>query len=154
MPLDLAAILPQLLPSAITWAESQARLAQELGEPLNAAGVALATKVGVARPGLVRTRLVDHLPVPDNPLLREAALQVGLLGPGAVGLTLGYSIFIVTGNMNPRLLAHECRHVCQYEGCGSIAKFLPVYLGQIITVGYDDAPLEQDARAHEVFGVN
>jgi hypothetical protein len=77
----------------------------------------------------VRTRLVDHLPVPDNPLLREAALQVGLLGPGAVGLTLGYSIFVVTGNMSPRLLAHECRHVRQYEAYGAIAKFLPVLSG-------------------------
>jgi hypothetical protein len=56
--------------------------------------------------------------------------------------------------MSTRLLAHECRYVRQYEVCGSIAKFLPVYLGQIITVGYDDEPLEQDARAHEVIGTS
>ena len=66
-----------------------------------------------------------------------------------VGLTLGYSIFIVRGHMSPRLLSHECRHVYQYETAGSISAFLPVYLQQIATVGYQSAPFEQDARAHE-----
>lgn len=27
---------------------------------------------------------------------------------------------------------------------------MPMYLAQIASVGYHDAPLEQDARAHEV----
>jgi len=82
-------------------------------------------------------------------MLRQAALQTGLLGPGMIGLTLGYSIFVVRGYMEFRLLSHECRHVYQYETYGSIAAFLPVYLEQIATVGYLDAPFEQDARANE-----
>ena len=83
-------------------------------------------------------------------MLRQVALETGLLGPGSIGLTLGHSIFIVRGHMSPRLLSHECRHVHQYEIYGSIAAFLPVYLEQIATVGYLGAPLERDARAHEI----
>ena len=82
--------------------------------------------------------------------MRQAALATGLLGPGMIGLTLGYSIFIVRGYMGRRLVSHECRHVYQYETHGSIAAFLPIYLLQIATVGYVNAPFEQDARAHEL----
>jgi transposase-like protein len=67
-----------------------------------------------------------------------------------IGLTLGYSIFIVRRYMGPRLPSHECRHVYQYETSGSVAEFLPSYLQQIATVCYLNAPLEQDARAHEI----
>jgi hypothetical protein len=48
-----------------------------------------------------------------------------------------------------RLVSHELRHVHQYETAGSIAAFLGVYLAQIATVGYDNAPLEPDAIRHE-----
>jgi hypothetical protein len=100
-------------------------------------------------PELIRLQLVDALPQPDEPALRQGALATGLLGPGGIRLTLGYSIFIVRGHMSAPLLSHECRHVYQYEAAGSIAAFLPVYLQQIVTVGYESAPFEQDARAHE-----
>jgi len=43
--------------------------------------------------------------------------------------------------------------VYQYEQHGSIAAFLPVYLSQVLEVGYQDAPLERDARAHELADV-
>ena len=66
-----------------------------------------------------------------------------------VGLTLGYGIFIVSGHYTVRLISHECRHVYQYETLGSIDKFLPVYLQQIVEFGYAGAPLEVDARAYE-----
>ena len=149
MAFDLRSILPQLLVPAIAWAETQSRQAQQEGQNLDPAGLVLAKRAGVKRPELVRVKTVDQLPLPAEPLLQQAALQTGLLGPGMVGLTLGYSIFVVRGHMTPRLLAHECRHVYQYEAYGSIAAFLPVYLEQIATVGYNDAALEQDARAHE-----
>jgi hypothetical protein len=52
--------------------------------------------------------------------------------------------------MRPSLLSHELRHVYQYEAAGSIAAFLLNYLWQIATAGYEECPLELDARAHEV----
>jgi hypothetical protein len=55
----------------------------------------------------------------------------------------------VNGHATPRLLAHEFRHLYQVEQAGSLAAFLPAYLQQIAEVGYDCAPYELDARAHE-----
>ncbi len=149
--LDLRDELPRLLPNAIAWAEDRAAKAAEVGTPLNASELEIARKVGVARPELVRVETVgDTLPMPDDPTLREAATQAGLLGPGMIGLTLGYSIFICRGHKTRRLLSHELRHVHQYEQHGLIAGFLPIYLKQVIDVGYSDAPLERDAREHEL----
>jgi hypothetical protein len=149
MEFDLQAALPQLLPKAIAWAEAQARRVSETGEALSETGTLTARKVGVQHPELIRILLVEALPLPDEPVLREAAVGTGLIGPHMAGLTLGHSILIVKGTLDLRLLSHECRHVHQYEQHGSISAFLPVYLQQIATVGYANAPLEQDARAYE-----
>jgi hypothetical protein len=65
-------------------------------------------------------------------------------------MTLGYGIMIVGERASRRLLSHELRHVHQYEDAGSIAAYIPRYLGQIVDVGYFDAPFERDARAHEL----
>lgn len=67
-----------------------------------------------------------------------------------VGLTLGYAVFICAGySTKSQLLRHEFRHVYQYEAAGAISAFLPIYLRQIVQFGYQNAPLERDARAHE-----
>ena len=147
--MDLRAALPLLLPKAIAWAEEEALRVATSGRALTADEITLARKVGVVKPELIRIQSCDRLPMPQDPSLQAAAVQTGLLGPGMVGLTLGYSVFVCRGHETPRLLAHEFRHVFQYEQGGSIAKFLPVYLQQIVTVGYGNAPFEIDARAHE-----
>ena len=144
MEIDLPAVLPQLLPGAIAWAEAHAREAASSGLALQKDDLDVARSVGVKDPAKIRVSLVETLPLPEDPMLRAAALQTGLLGPGMVGLTLGYSIFICEGHLTTRLLSHECRHVYQYEQHGSIAGFLPVYLGQIVELGYDHAPSEID----------
>lgn len=149
MAYDLAAALPQLLPRAIAWAESKSAEVCSGGIILTPARLVMARAVGVACPEHIRVSFVDRLPIPEDPELREAALQSGLLGPGMVGLTLGYAVYICNGSETNRLLSHECRHVYQYEAAGSIASFLPVYLQQIVTFGYAQAPLEVDARNHE-----
>ncbi len=122
-----------------------------MGARLTPAEEEIARAVGVAKPELVRVEMVgERLPMPDDPALREAAMQAGLLGPGMIGLTLGYSIFICRGHRTRRLLSHELRHVHQYEQHGSIAGFLPLYLQQVLEVGYRDAAFERDAREHEL----
>lgn len=147
--MDLRAALPCLLPKAIAWAEEEALRVATSGRALTDDEITLAGKVGVAKPDLIRIQSCDRLPVPQDPSLQAAAVQTGLVGPGMVGLTLGYSVFVCRGHETRRLLAHEFRHVFQYEQNGSIAGFFPVYLKQIVTVGYRNAPLEADARAHE-----
>jgi hypothetical protein len=120
------------------------------GRTLTPAESSLARRVGVLKPQLIRIESCDQLPVPQDPALYAAAIQAGLVGPGMIGLTLGYAVFIRKGHETCRLLSHEFRHVQQYESHGSIARFLPIYLRQVISVGYRDAPLEVDARAHEI----
>jgi hypothetical protein len=142
--------LPGLVPLAIDWARRAAAQAGEAGQALDAAGVDIARQVGVARPEDVRVVVAGEMPFPEHPLLRAAAVEVGMLGPHMAGLTLGHAIFIREGELSARLLSHELRHVAQYEAAGSIEAFLPVYLAQVVDYGYEAAPYEVDAREHEI----
>lgn len=147
---DLTTLITSLLPKAIAWAQQQEQYVLELGAALSPSEHALARCVGVRRPEMIRIQLVDELPLPQDPDLRDVASKYALFGPGTIGVTLGYAILLCRGHdTNPRLLSHEFRHVYQYESLGSIEQFLPVYLRQLAEVGYEDAPLEVDARAHE-----
>ena len=147
--INLAAELPRLLPDAIAWVQVQEAEILATGRPLTATEVRLAAAVGVRDSDRVRIKIVQQLPKPQQPELRLAADQTGLLAPGMVGITFGHGIYIREGTVSNRLVSHELRHVHQYEAAGSIAAFLATYLQQIVTVGYDNAPLELDARAHE-----
>ncbi len=150
MPTDLELRLPSLLPKAIAWVSAQSRLILETGSPLDERGLRLARAVGVSYPEKIRVSAVQALPLPDDPELQSVAVETGLLGPQMIGVTLGYGVYVREGYISNRLISHECRHVHQYEAAGSIEAFLPVYLHQIATVGYHDAPLEIDARRHEL----
>jgi len=150
MPIDLIAVLPAVLPRAISWVNAQAAAILQHGEPLSATGLRLAGAVGVSMPERVRVRTVSEIPLPEDLLLRAVALETGLLGPRMIGVTFGYGIFLRAGYVDNRLISHECRHVYQYEQAGSIENFLPAYLQQIATHGYDAAPFEVDARLHEI----
>lgn len=146
---DLKVNLPRLLPHAIAWGETQEQIAIDSGTQLTAELVAVARSVGVKHPEKVFVLEVTGLPQPTDAELAVAAAASGLLGPSMVGLTLGYAIFVCKGYSTTRLLSHELRHVHQYEEAGSIAQFLPKYLKEIATVGYENAPYEIDARRHE-----
>ncbi|RJF92663.1 hypothetical protein D3871_29215 [Noviherbaspirillum saxi] len=148
--MDLASKLPELLQKATTWAEGQSEFIMEHGSPLSVTGITDARVVGVSNPEAIRVCVVQCLPLPIDNELRTVALETGLLAPNIVGLTLGHGIFIVDGHGTRRLLSHEFRHVHQYEQAGSISAFLSVYLSQIASVGYREAPLEIDARYHEI----
>ena len=130
MVIDLRTALPRLLPRAVAWAEQQQANILASGFPLSLEQITVARTVGVSYPQNIRIRLVNRLP----------------LGPNMTGLTLYYGILICDHAYGSRnLIAHECRHVHQYEQRGSIAAFLQEYLLQIVTVGYDNAPFERDA---------
>lgn len=101
-------------------------------------------------PERIRTLLVPSIPEPADPDLAEAARQTGLVGPQIAGMTLGYGIFFRSdARLDSRLIAHECRHVHQYETYPSIDAFLREYLSQVVIHGYQAAPLEVDARRFE-----
>jgi hypothetical protein len=149
----LADQLPILLPRILAWANAQSDHILRQGHPLNVAGLALAGRVGVAQPERIRILTVSAVPAPNDPELRQIAAEQNLIGPNTGGLTLGYGIFIVDGRLTSRLLAHECRHVYQYEVAGSIEAFLPLYLQQIAEFTYDCGPFEFDAQAWEWVGL-
>ncbi len=149
---DLAAVLPKLLPQAIEWVELRCAEILSKGKPLTPAGIAVAQSVGVLDPDRIRVELVESLPLPDDQMLRDVALQTGLLGPNMVGVTFGHGIYACIDHVTNKLLAHECRHVFQYEDAGSIAAFLPVYLQEIVEYGYIESPFEADARHYEIVG--
>ncbi len=113
----------------------------------------IARKVGVRRGDKIRLIMVHALPFPSLPGLRRLADRHGMSRYGARGLTLGYGIFIKEGCYSIQLLSHECRHVYQYEQAGSMGKLLSRYLEELLVHGYANAPLEQDARDHEISNV-
>ncbi len=85
--MDLHALLPLLMPHAISWAERVAAEVEARGEQLSKSASADATTVGVRFADRIRVLAVDHLPLPEDPQLRATGLQTGLLGPNMVGLT-------------------------------------------------------------------
>ena len=149
MPLDLSLLLPRVLPQAIAWVKATAAEGRAAGRPLSAAGIALAGSVGVARPQDVRVCVVAQMPRPTVGELAALAVQLDFLGPGTQGLALHSTVFVHERHFSCRLLAHELRHVHQYEVAGSIDAYIPQYLAQVARVGYRDAPFEVDARAFE-----
>jgi len=150
MPDKLIDRLPRLLPLAIDWAQDMESYCLAQGKPLAFWQIADARDVGVLDHGRVRICLVDHVPQPAHHELMAAAEEVGFLGPETLGLTLGYGIFICRTHMGRRwLLRHELRHVAQCEKAGGLGGFLTEYLRQVVSLGYDQAPLEVDARRFE-----
>ena len=135
-----------LLPLACAWAEEQERIILRDGLPLTPAQAADARRIGVADPNRVRLLNVDHIPVPMNPALRAAANVTRLISPDTAGLTLRYGIFIRSDYWGNRsLVFHELVHTLQYERLGGFQQFLRQYLHECITIGYPNAPLEQEA---------
>ena len=139
------------LPLAVAWAQDQGEASLEAGRPLEPHEIELAHHVGVERADRVRLHVVEEFPRPEDAELSRVADQLGFLGPGMIGLTLGHAVLVDARHQrSERLLRHEFRHVHQYEVAGGFDAFLTAYLAQVVEYGYFDAPLEVDARAHEL----
>ena len=153
MTIDLQTVLPTLLPPAIQWAEARAREVELSCVLLKDDRISIARIAGVRKPEFIRIALVPTLPLPEHPDLRAAALQTVLLGPGMVGLTLGYSVLVCRDHDTTRLLSHEFRHVYQYESadlsvpsCRSISSRS---CGSD-TTAHTDAVVEDLRRDHQI----
>jgi hypothetical protein len=145
MPLSSQQFETLLLP-ACAWAEEQERFILLKGIPLSATQNADAESIGIAYPDKVRLLSVHAIPLPNDPMLREAAIATQLISPGTLGLTLRYGIFIRSDYWGDRALVfHELVHTLQYETLGGFMPFLRQYLHECITVGYPAAPMEQEA---------
>jgi hypothetical protein len=81
----------------------------------------------------------------DEPALAILIRRLGASNPRRWGLTARYGIVFKTPPTK-FLLAHELRHVAQYERLG-LDRFARRYLTELLVVGYALAPLETDANA-------
>ena len=146
---ELQARLERLQPKAIAWVRSQSDFLARSPKGLMPPALRIATAVGVTHPERIRVIVTKSFPSPDDMELATAIAEFEVLTPQTVGMTFGYGIYIRSDQeLNLQLLAHECRHVKQYEEYG-VEGFIVRYLSQIAAVGYPNAELEVDARAHE-----
>jgi len=137
-----------LLPLACEWAAAQEQRILATGEPLSDKMLADARLVGVAAPERVRLLYVPEIPIPDNPTLRAAILETQFLSPLTRGLTLRYGIFIRSDcRFDRTMVIHELGHTAQYERLGGFEPFLRRYLFECLTLGYPEAPMEQEVIA-------
>ena len=138
------------MPLACAWAEEQERIILRDGVPLTTAQIADAHRIGIVQAERVRLRVVEEIPSPIQPDLRRAAELTGLISPVTIGLTLRHGIFIRSDYWGERrLVVHELVHTWQYERLGGFKPFLQQYLHECITIGYPDAPMEQEAKRIE-----
>ncbi len=138
--------LETLLPLATDWATEQERRILSEGVPLSDEEIADAKAVGVQKPERVRLLQVDAIPAPAHPTLRAACATINFLTAAPRGLTFQYGIFVRSDCWGNRdLVAHELAHTAQYERLGGIVPFLKSYIAQCATVGYHEAPMEQEA---------
>jgi hypothetical protein len=137
-----------LLPLACEWAASQEQRILATGEALSDAMLSDARLVGVAIPERVRLLYVPEIPIPDDPALCAAVEETQFLSPLTRGLTLRYGIFIRSDYRSDRtMVIHELGHTAQYERLGGFEPFLRRYLFECLTIGYPEAPMEQEVIA-------
>lgn len=131
----------------LRWVDHLTAFYGERGRPLDTGELFAAEMVGVKHPEKVRVAMVDAMPqVPDT--LKELASE--FLNPEhAIGLTLGHVILIRKDAYSRKLMQHELRHVQQVEQHGGAHEFMTQYVMEVVKHGYENAPLERDAVAHE-----
>jgi hypothetical protein len=138
--------LPQLLPQVLDWVEAQEKHALNLGVALTPTAANDARAAGANMPEKIRLCFVPEIPQPDHPRIKQLAADIGLITPLTIAITFGYGIFVREDRSHDReTLVHECVHVAQYEKLG-VEDFLTQYVFQIFKNGYDNAPMEREAR--------
>ncbi|MBN2020185.1 MAG: hypothetical protein JW749_08170 [Sedimentisphaerales bacterium] len=135
-----------LLPMACKWAEEQERIILDNGVSLTAEQIIDAKNAGVCHPEKIRLLQVSSIPLPENPVLRAAAEETQLITPLTIGMALRYGIFVRSDFWGNRgIIIHEFVHTSQYEQLGGFQSFLQKYLYECVTIGYPEAPMEQEA---------
>lgn len=140
----------ELWNSVTAWAEREAEHIAANGRRLTASEIAIAKKVGVKAPELIRVLVVAAVPFPEDATIRTIGAQVGLTSEQSGGMTLGHGVFIRADQEGRSdIWPHEFRHVAQYECFGSIKAFMFFYLKELLHFRYGPGPLEIDAKKAE-----
>ncbi len=131
---------------AAAWVEERERIAIRDGIPLSEPLKLDARAAGVASVERVRVLKVPQIPMPEHPMLVTLCNATKALSPSTWALSARYGILVRAERSTDReVIVHELVHTSQYERLGGIPPFLQQYLLECLTVGYPQAPMEQEA---------
>ena len=146
--LDLLTRVTALMPEIESWVEEQQHLVLTSGFSLSPNGLHCAISLGIRKPLNVRVLHVRSMPYPSHNGVRILAEQLGVITPKTQGMTFFYGIMVRNDTWyDPVLLAHQLKHVQQYERMGGIHVFLKRFVAECFLHGCDSAPLEVEARS-------
>lgn len=115
------------------------------GIPLSEKFKNIALEAGVKNVDSIHILEIDNIPVPMVKGIQRL-IDINQLNDKSIkGLALGYDI-ILEKNYSTIFLAHELRHVAQFELFNSFEDFITIYLKEIEKFGYGKGPLERDAK--------
>ena len=111
-----------------------------------------AKSLGIREPEKARLLLVDSIPLPAPQwLLKWARAKFHTL-PEPAGMTLGHGILLDPAYEDcAEIIRHELVHVRQHELWRGHLGFLWRYLYECMAYGYDEAPMELEARRESSF---
>jgi hypothetical protein len=139
-------IVAQYFPKAVQWATEMEKGILGRGQPLLPQSRKDAEAIGVQRVDDVRIVVMERIPLPDDPGLKQLAIETGLITDRTVGMTFGHGIVLKNGLYDRRLIAHELVHVMHFERFGGIEAFLKEYVEEVaFPPGYPHGPLEREA---------
>jgi hypothetical protein len=139
-------IVEQYFPKAVQWVAEMERAILKSGQPLLPQNRKDAETIGVQQSKDVRILVLDGIPLPNDPGLRQLAAETELITDRTAGMTFGYGIVLKKGSIDRRLIAHELVHVMQYERFGGIKAFLKEYVKEVaFPPGHPNGPLEREA---------
>ena len=145
--LSIRLLVTCLLPWVAWWVRRHEHLILITGRPLEPHEMNWAIKVGVHQVGRIRILRIPEIPMPAPHWIQRLGDRFSFACHAPAGMTLGHGIYVSDACADePSLLIHEFVHVGQYERLGSLKSFLRQYLRECLTVGYESAPLEREAR--------
>ena len=112
---------------------------------------ALAKKVGVQDVERVRLSIWSEWPEHARQTMTQAATVLFSNSDAIRGFAFDQYVVLKFSDFEPTLLAHELRHVTQWEQYGNRFEYMTEYIRQIIESGYRNSFFERDARAFESF---
>ena len=146
----LEALAKQYFPAICQWVAEQERLILAHGHSLSPDQQIDAYRIGVKHIDKIRVMAVNEIPQISIPSLQPILSTMGLISPQTIGISFQYGIYLRKDYLSDRrLLVHEMTHSMQYERLGGIEGFLKQYVEEIISFGYQESPLEIEARKIE-----
>lgn len=134
-------------PIAVPWAWFQERNILQHGRPLREEELVFGRTLEILDVEKVRILIVPRIPMPVPRWIEDRFHRWLPAFPMPAGMTLGHGIFVVKAYAEDvSMLRHELVHVRQHEVCGGHGIFLWRYLQQCLSVGYEHAPMEIEAR--------